>query len=76
MKGVGSMKRGHAAAVFPALLLMGSMLLVALLISGCGSAAESDAVPTTEPESQFVTFDVSLNEYRGKPLVLAFMASW
>lgn len=59
--------------------------LVAVLSAGCGStgtSATGDATGTTaQAEAGFsgVTLDgteVSLSEYRGKPLVLAFMASW
>lgn len=57
--------------------------LVAVLSVGCGSNATSGDASgaTTRAEAGFsgVTLDgaeVSLSEYRGKPLVLAFMASW
>ena len=59
--------------------------LVAVLFAGCGSSGTSatgDANNTTigaEAGFSGVTLDgseVSLSEYRDKPLVLAFMASW
>ncbi len=55
--------------------------LVAVLAAGCGSTGTSATGATAQAEAGFsgVTLDgteVSLSEYRGKPLVLAFMASW
>ncbi len=59
--------------------------VAAVLSVGCGSAATlttgDTTGTTTQVEAGFsgVTLDgteVSLSEYRGKPLVLAFMASW
>jgi cytochrome oxidase Cu insertion factor (SCO1/SenC/PrrC family) len=59
--------------------------LIAVLFVACGSPATSSTggatATTAEANAGFsgVTLDgteVSLSEYRGKPLVLAFMASW
>jgi cytochrome oxidase Cu insertion factor (SCO1/SenC/PrrC family) len=59
--------------------------LIAVLSVACGSPATSStggAISTTaQADAGFsgVTLDgteVSLSQYRGKPLVLAFMASW
>ncbi len=78
MKGGTPTKRGRVTAIAPALILVGSVLLAVLVLAGCGSSAGPEPVSTTTatPDSSFVTFDVSLSEYRGKPLMLAFMASW
>ena len=71
-----------------ALLLL--LLVVALGAAACGSSSpeagqststESTAAADTiqAPEFSGTTLEgteVSLSEYRGKPLVLAFMASW
>jgi hypothetical protein len=57
-------------------LLSGAVLLVALVVAGCGSTGGSGG---SAPDFQVTTFagdQVSLSLYRGKPLVLAFMASW
>lgn len=68
-----------------------AIALVSLVGVGCGAAAASDSSTGAEssattriaaraaPDFSGVTLDgveVSLSEYRGKPLVLAFMASW
>ena len=61
--------------------VIGALLVLAMaLVSGCGGSGSS-AVTTAQaaPDFSGVTIDgseVSLSEYRGKPLVLAFMASW
>lgn len=68
------------------------LLLVLLLAAvACGSSASEGTTETTQtaqttdaggaqaPDFNGVTLageEVSLSEYRGKPLVLAFMASW
>jgi len=47
--------------------------------STSGTAAPPTVSADTAPDFTGVTLDgldVSLSEYRGKPLVLAFMASW
>jgi hypothetical protein len=73
------MKRRRFAAAFSALIIASSLLFAVSSLAGCGSVADPEKISSpasTSPESSFVTFDVSLNEYRGRPLVLAFMASW
>ena len=59
--------------------------LIAVLSVACGSSATSSTSGATSTTAQAdagfsgVTLDgteVSLSQYRGKPLVLAFMASW
>jgi cytochrome oxidase Cu insertion factor (SCO1/SenC/PrrC family) len=59
--------------------------LIAVLSVACGSSATSSTggatATTAKADAGFsgVTLDgteVSLSQYRGKPLVLAFMASW
>ena len=61
--------------------IVGALLVLAMaLLAGCGDSGSS-AVTTAQaaPDFSGVTIDgseVSLGEYRGKPLVLAFMASW
>ena len=59
--------------------------LVAVLSVGCGSAdtattgGASTSSTTLEAGFSGVTLDgteVSLSEYRGRPLVLVFMATW
>lgn len=57
--------------------------VIVVLISASSLACGSSATPggSTRAAADFsgVTLDgrsVSLSEYRGKPLVLAFMASW
>jgi thiol-disulfide isomerase/thioredoxin len=66
--------------------VVGALLIVAVVLGGCGSS--SSTVSTTEattisgntaPDFSGVTLDgvqVSLSAYRGKPVVLVFMASW
>lgn len=57
-------------------------LIVALLAVpslGCGSSTTTGGPVRAAADFSGVTLDgvnVSLSEYRGKPLVLAFMASW
>ncbi len=64
----------RSAAVVGALLV-----LVTVLVVGCGGSGSGGAKVRTAPDFSGVSLDgtqVSLSEYRGKPLVLAFMASW
>ena len=76
------MRRGGfcRAAALGALLVM-----VVGLVTGCGSSAggpSSGSTATTlkaAPDFAGTTLDgaeVSLSAYKGKPLILAFMASW
>jgi hypothetical protein len=51
------------------------VLVATVLLAGCGSRTAGRAAA----DFSGVTLEgmnVSLSEYRGKPLVLAFMASW
>lgn len=68
-------RAGHAG-IAGAVVVTGIVLvLAAAVFSGCGS----DATGETAPAFSGVTLggeEVSLSGYRGKPLVLAFMASW
>ncbi len=68
-------RRSRGARVVGALLMMGVFLVV-----GCGgSDPGGGASVKTAPDFSGITLEgsqVSLSEYRGKPLVLAFMASW
>ena len=69
-------RRLHArSALSPYLLLVVLLPLVAALFVGCGSGRTGRLAPgfvgTTLEGAK-----VSLSEYRGKPVVLAFMASW
>jgi len=88
-RGVGrapGMSRGVrvAAAACPRLFVTAAIvaLIVALLSVpslGCGSTAATGGSTGAAADFSGVTLDgvnVSLSEYRGKPLVLAFMASW
>ena len=65
----------RSAAVAGALLV-----LVIVLATGCGGLdSGGGTLAKTAPDFDGVTLagtQVSLSEYRGKPLVLAFMASW
>jgi cytochrome oxidase Cu insertion factor (SCO1/SenC/PrrC family) len=68
-------RHSRSAAVVGALLVLATGLL-----AGCGGSTSSTATTAKlAPDFTGVTLDgaeVSLSEYRGKPLVLAFMASW
>ena len=77
-------RQSRRAAIVAVLLVLATGVLAA-----CGAASNSSSgsnpgssTPTTAksaPEFSGVTLDgteVSLSEYRGKPVVLAFMASW
>lgn len=65
----------RSAAVVGTLLVLATVLAV-----GCGGLdAGGSASVKTAPDFSGVTLEgtqVSLSEYRSKPLVLAFMASW
>jgi hypothetical protein len=53
--------------------------VLSLSFVGCGSTATPGGSARAAADFSGVTLDgadVSLSEYRGKPLVLAFMASW
>ena len=67
----------RTAAVLGALLVLSTAILAGC--SATGSTGTTAGARETAPEFSGVTLDgtrVSLSEYRGKPLVLAFMASW
>jgi hypothetical protein len=66
-------RHSRGAAVLGALLVLATVLL-----AGCGGPGATTTAKTA-PDFSGVTLDgsqVSLGQYRGKPLVLAFMASW
>ena len=78
---VSTFTAGMLTAGMVALLVV----LMAVFLVGCGSAASSTTGDTggssTSLETGFsgVTLDgteVSLSQYRGRPLVLTFMATW
>jgi hypothetical protein len=72
--GASSLGMGAAAALFVVVLAM-----LAGLTTGCGSADETGETTPPAPLFSGRTLsgqDVSLDMYRSKPLVLAFMASW
>ena len=57
----------------------GLLVLLSLALAACGSSAGSGGSKSAAPDFQVQTFayeNVSLSTFRGKPLVLAFMASW
>ena len=67
----------RTAAVAGALLVLSTAILAGC--SATDSAGTTSEPPATAPDFTGATLDglqVSLGEYRGKPLVLAFMASW
>ena len=59
----------------PIVVLALLLPLTAVLFVGCGGGLVGRAAPAFVGTSLDGT-KVSLSEYRGKPLVLAFMASW
>ena len=84
-------RRGARAGWLAAMLASAVLVLVAASLTGCGSGTTAETQPeATETTSAGSTggggldfsgktldgVDVSLGGYRGKPLVLAFMASW
>jgi hypothetical protein len=75
--GLRRLSRGGAFAsvLTPVLILAVLLPLMAVLFAGCGSGLVGRAAPgfvaTTLDGAK-----VSLGEYKGKPVVLAFMASW
>jgi len=82
MRAGGWARRGGIIAGAGSVVLLGTLLLAAVLVfAGCGSSASPGATGTATlaPDFSLTTLDgvdVSLGEYRGKPLVLAFMANW
>ncbi|OFW57418.1 MAG: hypothetical protein A2133_06430 [Actinobacteria bacterium RBG_16_64_13] len=54
------------------------LVLMTGLLAACGSGGSGGSRDAAPPFSGATTDGaaVSLSEYRGKPLVLAFMASW
>jgi hypothetical protein len=67
---------GTAASVAVAAFIVALLVVPSL---GCGSTTSGGGLTKLAPDFSGVTLDavnVSLSQYRGKPLVLAFMASW
>lgn len=74
---VGDAARPRLVATAAIVALIVVLLSVPSL--GCGSSTTPGGSGDTAADFSGVTLDgasVSLSEYRGKPLVLAFMASW
>jgi cytochrome oxidase Cu insertion factor (SCO1/SenC/PrrC family) len=69
----------HLRRALPAFLI-GFAIVASLALAGCGSARKtSDATSYIIPAFSGTTYEgrtVSLDTYRGKPLVLIFWASW
>jgi thiol-disulfide isomerase/thioredoxin len=62
-----------------ATILGAVLILVAALLVGCGSGGGSGSDGNMAPDFSGTTLDgveASLSDYRGKPLLLVFMASW
>jgi hypothetical protein len=69
----------HPRMLATAAVIAAVVALLALPSLGCGSVGTSGGSARLAADFSGVTLDganVSLSEYRGKPLVLAFMASW
>ncbi len=64
-----------ASALAPVLILAVLLPLMAVLFAGCGSGLVGRAAPGFVATS-LDGAKVTLSEYKGKPVVLAFMASW
>jgi cytochrome oxidase Cu insertion factor (SCO1/SenC/PrrC family) len=59
------------------LVFAGLLMLTTFLPAGCGSPSVSAGKIAPDFAGKTISgTDVSLSQYRGKPLVLAFMASW
>ncbi len=82
-----SVARRSAVATLAGMALSGAVILVLsmVLVAGCGSStggssgAGSSGSSDSAPDFEVTTLagdQASLGIYRGKPLVLAFMASW
>lgn len=59
--------------------ILGALVVLAAATMGGCSTSSTGASTEMAPEVSGVALDgvrVSLTEYRGKPVVLAFMASW
>jgi cytochrome oxidase Cu insertion factor (SCO1/SenC/PrrC family) len=69
----------RTAAILAVLLVLAMGLLGGCGLGAGGSGSATTAAPKAAPDFSGTTLagtEVSLSEYRGKPLVLAFMASW
>jgi cytochrome oxidase Cu insertion factor (SCO1/SenC/PrrC family) len=71
----------RTAAILGTLVIMATVMMGACSSPSAGGPVTDSAAASTEmaPEVSGITLDgarVSLSEYRGKPVVLAFMASW
>ncbi|MFH0915924.1 MAG: hypothetical protein V1912_05695 [bacterium] len=70
---------GRPRLVATAAIMALIVVLLAVPSLGCGSSTTTGGSARAAADFSGVTLDganVSLSEYRGKPLVLAFMASW
>ena len=71
---------GHRPVAVVSLTLVAAAVLVvavSLVLAGCGSSGGSSSGTAPDFQVQTLAYEnVSLGAYRGKPLVLAFMASW
>lgn len=77
----GHVRRPSGAFAAGALVVGIFVVLAALALPGCGCGAEAAAGDDSTLATDFTGFTlggekVSLSQYRGKPLVLAFLASW
>jgi mevalonate kinase len=73
-----SLRRGFGLTASAALVVV-ALLAMSVFFGGCGSSSESGVATPAAPVFSGKTLagdDVSLTMYRGKPLVLVFMASW
>jgi hypothetical protein len=71
--------RSIVGLVAPAVAIVMLLSALTILLGGCGSSSESGAAVSPAPTFSGKTLagdEISLGGYRGRPLVLAFMASW
>ena len=58
------------------LILVGVLVLISFAAAGCASSAGMGKMAPDFSGKTLDGVDLSLGAYRGRPLVLAFMASW